>query len=648
MISAKTGRRHLRVSGSCDPPCGAHDATTRQRIEADKLIDGVKYMKLSDFIMAFLASKGVKHVFLLSGGGMMHLLDSVGKCKDIEYVCNLHEQAASICAEAYGQVTGKPGVCMVTTGPGGTNAITGVAAAWTDSTPMLVISGQVKRSDLSTPKNVRQYGLQEINITSIVEPITKYAAIVLDPNEIRYHLEKAWYLASTGRKGPCWIDVPLDVQAAQIDENSLNGFDPAAEGLLEANDDNYLSEKIQQAADMILQSKRPLFFIGHGVVAAFAEDRFVKLAERMKIPVLTTWRAKTVFDSDDPLFFGHPGSPAHRAANFILQNCDCLISIGTRLSPGVTAYNEAGFAPTAKKIMVDLDAHEIDKLSMKIDLPIVADAGAFIDTLSTRFEKTAYHAQQEWLNYCNGIREKYPAMQDYQQWDYPEVNPYLLVSMLTGKMSRDDNLVASSSGRACGVTHLAANIKHGQRFYSSMGFGAMGFSLPAAIGVCIATGRRRTVATDGDGGLQMNSQELETIARLDLPVNLLVFNNGCYGSIVSMQERIFEGRMTGSEQSSGVILPDLKKLADAYQIAYLCISNNSEIAEGLDRLFKSKGPVLCDIKLPKDVEEYPRTLTKVTADGNIVSTNIADLWPFLSEEEVKSNMIYNNTMEAHS
>lgn len=598
-------------------------------------------MKLSDYVMSFLESKGVKHIFLLSGGGMMHLLDSVGKSKKIEYICNLHEQACSICAEAYGQVSsGIPGVCFVTTGPGGTNAITGAAAAWTDSTPMIVISGQVKTPDLSTYKFVRQYGLQEINIIDIVKPITKYAVMIENPNEIRYHLEKAWFAATTGRKGPVWIDIPLDIQAAQIDEKNLEAFYQISE---ETKDEpNNIESKAAEVIDLIKKSKRPLFFIGHGVVAANAESDFIELAKKLNIPILSTWRAKTVVGFESPLFFGHPGSPAHRMANFILQGCDLLLCIGTRLSPGVTAYNEAGFAPDAKKVMVDIDVNEIKKLSMKIDIPIECDAGSFIRSLLALANNMDYRPMEEWLQYCDMIKDKYPIMKDYESLDYKEVNPYLLVSIISEKLEPEDNIVASSSGRACGVTHLALNMKKGQKFYSSMGFGAMGFTLPAAIGVCIASGRHRTIGTDGDGGMQLNIQELQTISRLKLPVKLFVFDNGCFGSILSMQERIFEGRYTGSEPGSGVELPDLKKIAAAYNIKYLCIHNNDEICDVLDETLESEGPVICDVVLPKDIEEYPRTLTKVAKDGSIYSTDISDLWPFLDPDEYKSNLIFSN------
>ena len=593
-------------------------------------------VKLSDYVVRFLENKGIKDIFLLSGGGMMHLLDSVGKSKHIKYHCNMHEQASSICAEAYGQVTKKPGVCLVTTGPGGTNAVTGVAAAWTDSTPMFVLSGQVKSPDSASNKGVRQYGLQEINIVDIVRPITKYAITVNIPEEIGYHLEKAWTLAMDGRKGPVWIDIPLDVQASQIDENGLKIYKKKEETV----NQEYINDCVEKVIKLIEQSKRPLFILGNGAVASNSDDKIIEIINKFQIPVISTWRAKNAIGFESDLYFGHPGTPAHRMANYVLLNCDLLISIGNRFSPGTTAYNEKGFAPNAKVVMVEIEENEIKKLSMKIDVPVVSDAKIFTDLLYEKIMISNYRTSNEWLSFCNKMKSKYPIIKEYEKWEYKEVNPYLLLSKLSDLMTSDDNFVGASSGRPCGVSHLVYKYKKGQSFYSSMGLGAMGFSLPASIGVCLAKDKSRTFVTDGDGSFQLNIQELQTISNLNLPIIIFVFNNGCYGSIYSMQQRIFHGNLTGSNPESGVVLPELNKIASAYGINYCKISNNSEIDSTLEMIMKHDGPMICDVVLPQDIEEYPRTLTKVKADGTLVSTDISDLWPFLDENEIKENLIY--------
>lgn len=587
-------------------------------------------MKLSDYVVSFLESKEVKHIFLLSGGGIMHLLDSVGQAKALEYVCNLHEQAVSYAAEAYGQVTRQIGVALVTTGPGGTNALSGVAAAWADSTPMLVLSGQVKRSDSAVPRKVRQYGLQENNIIDMVRPITKYAITVNEPSEIRFHLEKAWHLATAGRKGPVWIDIPLDVQAAHIDPDTLRGYIPPE------SQSTGLTPQVEALVDLLRQSERPLFFWGYGVVADGAEKALTALAERLSIPVITSWRAKSAIACDHPLFFGHPGSPAHRSANFILQNSDLLIVVGSRLSPGITAYNEGGFGKNAKRVMVDIDPLELAKMSTPFALKIQASAVTFAAEFSSRCEYI--EARPSWLDFCRLMQKKYPVLNDYLPWTLHGVNPYLLLHEISKRLSGSEGIVAASAGQCCTASHLLYDYKPGQLFFNSMGLGAMGYSLPAGVGVCFAAGRKDTFVFDGDGSLQFNVQELQTVKNYDLPIKLFIMNNNAYASIVSMQKRSFGSRFAGANSVSGVTLPELSLVAKAYGIPYFRISGDEEIEGILSQIFAQDGPCLCDIIVSEDMEEYPRTMTHIGADGSICSDDLENLWPYLSKGEIQENM----------
>jgi len=594
--------------------------------------------KLSDYVFRFIADQGVKHVFMVPGGGAMHLNDSLGNCQDIEYVCNLHEQACAIAAEAYARVTNSLGVLLVTTGPGGTNAITGVAGAWLESTPCLIISGQVKRTDMKGELEIRQRGPQELDIISIVKSITKYAVTVTDPTSIRYHLEKALALATSGRKGPVWLDIPLDVQAASIEPDSLQGYDPKE---LETGENipSILATQIEETIRFLNNAERPVLLVGNGVRSAGAQDLILKLVDKLGIPVLTTWMGIDLISDEYPLFFGKPGTVATRSANFVVQNSDCLISIGARLDFAVTGFDQTRFARLAKKIVVDIEAGELAKLNMTVDVPVCADAKTFIQEMLSNGSSIQPRDRKAWLTRCCEWKAKYPVVlpEYWEQKNY--VNVYVFSSILAEELTKDDLLIPGSSGADIDKFWISFRVKAGQRLFSTGGLGAMGFGVPASIGGCLASGRKRTITLDGDGGFQLNIQELETIARLKLPVKFFVLNNQGYASIRSSQRTHFNGHLVGCGPSSGLTFPDTLKIAAAYGIESMRISDQANLRENIQAALRMPGPVICDVMTDPDQMVAPRVSSHVRPDGSMVSRPLEDLWPFLERSEFLSNML---------
>lgn len=585
--------------------------------------------------MKFVAEQKVKHIFMLSGGGAMHLVDSAGKCPGLEFVCNLHEQACAICAEAYSQYSGNLGVALVTTGPGGTNALTGVAGAWLDSTPMIVFSGQVKRVDLATGRGLRQMGPQEIDIISIVKPITKYAVTVDDPNDIRYHLEKALYLAKNGRSGPVWLDIPLDVQSAMVDEKKLRKFSPKEKPQL----NHALRQKIAKAIELINQARRPVILVGNGVRLAGAFDDFRKLADFLDIPVLTTWKAIDFLAENHRLYAGRPGIIGQRGANFTQQNSDCIVMLGARMDLLQLAFDHKHFAREAKKIMVDIDPNEIKKMATKIDLPICADAGLVIRELLRAKKKIKSQDRLPWINRCKEWNKKYPVILP-QYWEEKDiVNIYVLIDVLSDILTKDDVVVPGSSGQCSEVFMQSFRVKEGQRILNTPGLGAMGFGLPASIGACLASGKRRTTCINGDGGFQLNIQELETVCRLNLPIKYFILNNHGYASIKATQKNNFAGHYVACDASSGLTLPDIVKVAGAYGIKTARIGNHADIREKVKEVLEMSGPVICDVRVSIDQVVAPKVISKLNPDGTVVQKSMEDMWPFLDREEFKKNMI---------
>jgi len=593
--------------------------------------------KLSDFVMNYIAALGVKYIFMLPGGGCMHLVDSLGRHKTLKYVCCLHEQAAAIAAEAYGEYTNNIGVALVTTGPGGTNAITGVAGAWIDSIPLLVISGQVKRSDLIGGSGLRQKGNQEVDIVSIVKPITKYVVTITEPESIKYHLDKAIFLAKSGRPGPVWLDIPLDVQAALIAESKLVGSRPPK--LNTAVNRKKLNNLIERTIQLLNNSKRPVILAGNGIRLSGALDNFLQLVEKLKAPVLTTWKAIDFLPEEHELFFGRPGSVASRGANFILQNCDFLMTIGARLDLPQVGYNYSNFAPSAKKIIVDIDPLELKKFKMKNTITACFNASDFIREIFDRIDKVKFKDRTPWLRRCKEWKEKYPVIKPEYWREKKFVNTYVLIDVLSDLLTQEDVIIPGSSGTCSEITMQAFRVKKGQRIFNTPGLGAMGFGLPASIGACLASGKKRTISIIGDGGLQHNIQELETLARLKLPIKIFVLSNNGYASIRNTQNSFFKGNLVACDPLSGLTIPDICKIASAYRLKNFRILSHKNIKNQIKKALETDGPVICEVKVDPDLSIFHRLSSEVKPDGSIVSKPLEDLWPFLDREELKANMV---------
>ena len=592
-------------------------------------------IKLSDYVMQFVAKAGVKHLFMLTGGACMHLVDSAGRNRDLEYVCCLHEQACAFAAEAYAEYSGSLAACLVTTGPGSTNTLTGVAAAWLESASCLFLSGQAKRADMIGNRGVRSMGQQEIDIVSMVRPITKYAASVQDPRTIRYELEKATYLATHGRRGPVWIEIPLDVQAAMVDETTLQGYEPEPSPPPVA-----LAPQVEAAIDLLNQAERPVLFLGNGARAALAGRRLNALIERLQIPVLLTWKTADILPESHYLFAGRPGAIGQRFANFTQQNADCLLVIGARLDLPQTAFNHQNFARAARKIMVDVDHAEIAKMQTAIDVPICADSRDFIAEFLRQANRLKPGRHGAWIAQCQHWRRAYPVvLPEYRDEPAGTVNTYVLVDELSRQLQADDVLVPGSSGPCSDIFLQAFRVSEGQRVVNAPGLGAMGTGLPATIGACLASGRKRVVCVVGDGGFQLNIQELETVRRLNLPIKYFVLCNGGYAAIMSSQRNYFESFYVGSEPGSRLTLPNVTKVAEAYGIAIASIDSHAGLQEQIRRVLAHDGPIVCAVATSPLQPTAPRVTSTVREDGVIVSRPMEDMWPLLSREELEANIL---------
>lgn len=591
-------------------------------------------IKVSDYIIKRLEETGTKHMFMLPGGGAMHLNDSLGKSKVIDYVCCLHEQACAIAAEAYARVNNNIGLLMVTTGPGGTNALTGVAGAWLESTPMFVVSGQVKRLDMINGQGIRQQGMQELDIISVVKSITKYSALVDDPLMIRYHIERALYEAQNGRKGPVWLDVPLDVQATMIDETRLIGYTPKP-----AVKNTSLEKQVLRVIDEINRSERPVLLAGNGIRLSGAVDSFNKLKEVLGIPVLTTWNGIDLIEETDPLYYGRPGGLGHRYANFMQQNSDLFLSIGARMNLLQTGYNFDGFARAAVKIMVDIDHNELHKINVRPDIPICADAGDFIELLLEHSDLIEKKSRTDWFDYGNRLKTKYPLITDKMREQKEKVNTYCLLETISDKMTSEDVYVSGSSGSCIDISMQTFKVKKGQRVFCTKGLASMGYGLPSAIGACLASGGKRTVGVNGDGGFVMNIQELETIRRLDLPIKLFVLSNRGYGAIKATQTNIFAGHLVACNEDSGLSLPHISKIAQAYGLKSLVINDNSELDDKVTEALEYDGPVIVEVMTPIEVTATPKQVSYKRKDGQMESKPLEFMNPPISESEMKENMI---------
>jgi len=591
-------------------------------------------MRVADYIAQFIAEheQTAKTVFMVSGGGNMHLIDALGRNEKLRYVCNHHEQACAIAAEGYSRVSNQIGVAYVTTGPGGTNAITGVMGAWVDSIPMLIVSGQVKfqTTIASQPElNLRQLGDQEINIVDIVRPITKYAVMITDKKTLRYHLEKAVYEAKHSRPGPVWLDVPLDIQGAQIEPESLEGFTPPPEPASDL--------KIDQVVAALKRAKRPVIIAGNGIVLSGAVGEFRALAEKLDIPVLGTFARYDIVKESDSCYAGRFGTIGHRAGNFAVQNSDLIIAIGARLNVRAVSYNWEYFGREAEKVVVDIDENELKKHTIKVDVPVCADAGAFIRALSAALDAPS-PGHQRWMEQCRRYRETFPTIIEERQNSESGVDSYNFFDVLSD-CAAVDAVFVFGNGTACVSSYQSLRLKQGQNIVVNSGCASMGYDLPAAIGACYGAPDRQIICVTGDGSMQMNLQELQTIAHNCLPIKLFVLNNEGYISIRNTQRGFFKGHFVGCEESSGVSCPDTLKITGAYGLKSGKIGNQQWLAEQIEAILSEDGAVVCEVMLDPNEKMEPKLSSEVKPDGRIVSKPLEDMFPFLDREVFNQQMI---------
>ena len=588
-------------------------------------------IKTSDYLVQKLEALGVDTAFMVSGGGAMHLDDSFGKSQKIRLICNHNEQATAMCAEGYARANQKLGVACVTTGPGGLNCLNGVFGSWTDSAPVLFISGQVKFTTTmaSCPQiPLRQLGDQEVNIISVVRPLTKYARMVTDPYDIDAAVEEAVYLATSGRPGPVWLDIPLNVQAAPIDPAKLKKFIRPA---LYKQD---ISGLLDQAAALLQQARRPLIVAGNGIHCAKAQQALRAFLDKTQIPVVTTFNGFDLLPSEDPLFAGRIGTVGQRAGNFVLQNADVILFMGTRNNIRQVSYNWENFAKNAKKIVVDIDAAELQKPTIRPDVAILADAGDVLARLTAKMNRAEV---APWLAYCRQMKAKYPPLREFSIHGKDKVHPYLFAQQLSHILPEGAKVVASN-GTACVAFFQAFESKRGQRLLLNSGDASMGYGLPAAIGVCAAEKNTPVVCLEGDGSLMMNIQELQTLKTNRLPVKLFVIKNGEYISIIQTQRNFFEGRLTGCNKTSGVEVPDFVQVAQAFGLPAVRINTNDELAGKIQEALNTPGPVLCELDCTENYTFAPKLSARKLEDGTMISPSLEDMFPFLDRKEMEENI----------
>jgi acetolactate synthase-1/2/3 large subunit len=593
-------------------------------------------IKVSDYIAKRLKEVySIGHFFMVSGGGAMHLNDSLGR--ELSYTCNHHEQACAIAAEGYARVQQKLAVVNITTGPGGLNCLNGVLGQWTDSVPVLYISGQVKFQTTieSCPEvPLRQLGDQEADIISVVKPLTKYAHMVVEPNEIKYHIDKAIYEALSGRQGPVWLDIPMNVQAMMIDENDLIEFQKPSPSI------DSLRTICVETIQKLKNAKRPLIIAGHGIRLSRQEETFYTLLKKLNIPVVTTFNGFDLLDDNHQNYIGRIGTIGQRAGNFALQNADLVLCLGTRNNVRQASYNYENFAKNAHKIIVDIDSAELDKPTVIPDMKICADLSRYLPELVNILEEnpSARFGDANWLDWGIERKEKYSFKNSFELNENEPIDAYYFATKMSQALPKNTTVVMSN-GSACVCPFQTAEIKHGQRFILNSGDASMGYGLPAAIGACKAAEGRNTICIEGDGSIMMNLQELQTVVHNQLPLKIFILNNNGYISIKQTQKNFFAGRMTGSGDDSGVSVPDFVKIGDAFGLKTVRIEKVSEISEKIKEILTYDEPVLCEVMINLDYAFAPKLSARKLEDGTMVSPSLEDMFPFLNRDELEENMI---------
>lgn len=600
--------------------------------------------RLADYVADFLVNHGVSDCFSVVGGGAMHLNDALGHKEGLKVTYNHHEQASAIAAEAYARLDNKIAALCVTTGPGGTNAITGVLGGWLDSIPMFVLSGQVRydttaryTSQFTDGLPLRAVGDQEYDIVKSVEHMTKYAVMLENPNDIRYVLEKAWHLATTGRPGPVWVDIPVNFQGGFIETDGLVGYDPA-------EDEKQLPSKvsdevIKTVLEKIKNAKRPVFHAGYGIRLSGGYEVFKEVAEKLNIPVVTYWNAIDLIETDNPLYCGRAGNMGDRPGNFAIQNADLILAVGTRISIRQVGYNWKTWAREAEVIMVDIDPAEMKKHTIHVDMPIWADAKDFLDKINSSVDEKVNN-NQDWLNTCQAWKKKYPVvLERHRQENGKTANVYAFIDYLSSQLP-ENTLTAVSNGACCVVGSQAYVIKKGSRFANNSAVASMGYGLPAAIGTCIGGGRKDTICLEGDGSIMMNLQELQTVLTNKLPIKIFLINNNGYHSIRITQTNLFSNhcKVGIGEESGDLSFPQFKKIAEAFGYPYFSASSNAEMQKAVQDTLNTSGPVFCEIFTDTEQVWEPKSSTKRLEDGTLVSPPLEDLAPFLPREELEKIM----------
>lgn len=590
-------------------------------------------MNVSEYIFEFFNKKGVDTTFLVTGGQAMYLDDAVGKHKNYSIICHHHEQAATMSAEAYGRIKNKPAIALVTAGPGSVNAMNGVVGAYTDSSPMIVISGQANLSFVQYEErtNIRQFGIQGINIRSMVEGVVKYFKTIDDLTKVNYYLEEAWEAATSGRPGPVWIDVPLDIQRAEVPQNQKKWNKKVdIRGLYQ------LETAVDSMIEHLKSSKRPIWLVGQGVSLSGARNDFRKLCESAGLPVVTARLGIDLIESDNELYVGRPGNYGERSANFAIQNADLIISLGCRLASSTVGHTPSIFGKNAYKIVVDIDQEELDKPGVIIQEKIRLDCRDVISELLRRLEKDKLPEYKKWIHQCNEWKKKYPVVQPEYAYEKP-VNSYYFIDKLSDISPSNANILVDT-GSCFHVACQTWKVKKGQQFLTTGGISSMGYWC-AGIGACVANDRQNTIVITGDGSLQMNIQEFAPIRHNNLPIKIFVLNNNGYLLIRSTQRNFMEDRFIGEGPNSGVWCPDLNKIAMAYEIPYIRIESVDEIDEKVRQAFKKDGPVICEVMTPEWQPLIPRITSEKLQDGTLVAHEYSDMFPFLDRDEYKLNML---------